>query len=153
MGITIFDSSIGGLGAAHMHPVHLAMLQRRMFFTCWSKWEFIQVLIKKKFFLLLALSRRRSAGLYLVIAFKLAHKSKTFIQPSETVLEKALEIAKQIGRNGPIAVKQAKFAIEKGLDVDLNTGLAIEQNAYDYDSYKGSSGRTASIQRKTHSCL
>ncbi|MCQ6282059.1 enoyl-CoA hydratase [Bacillus sp. EB600] len=54
-----------------------------------------------------------------------------FIQPSETVLEKALEIAQQIGRNGPIAVKQAKFAIEKGLDVDLNTGLAIEQNAYE----------------------
>jgi methylglutaconyl-CoA hydratase len=51
--------------------------------------------------------------------------------PSENLLEKALEIAGQIVRNGPIAVAQAKFAIDKGFDVDLNTGLAIEQNAYE----------------------
>lgn len=50
--------------------------------------------------------------------------------PSESLLDKALEIAGQIVRNGPIAVAQAKFAIDKGYDVDLNTGLAIEQNAY-----------------------
>jgi methylglutaconyl-CoA hydratase len=51
--------------------------------------------------------------------------------PSESLLEKALEIAGQIVQNGPIAVAQAKFAIDKGYDVDLNTGLAIEQNAYE----------------------
>lgn len=46
-------------------------------------------------------------------------------------LAKAVEIAQQIVRNGPIAVSQAKFAIDKGYDVDLQTGLAIEQNAYE----------------------
>ncbi|MDP4103518.1 MAG: enoyl-CoA hydratase [Bacillota bacterium] len=51
--------------------------------------------------------------------------------PSESLIDKALEIAGQIVRNGPIAVAQAKFAIDKGYDVDLNTGLAIEQNAYE----------------------
>jgi methylglutaconyl-CoA hydratase len=51
--------------------------------------------------------------------------------PSESLLEKALEIAGQIVQNGPIAIAQAKFAIDKGYDVDLNTGLAIEQNAYE----------------------
>lgn len=51
--------------------------------------------------------------------------------PSARLLDKALEIAGQIVRNGPIAVAQAKFAIDKGYDVDLNTGLAIEQNAYE----------------------
>jgi methylglutaconyl-CoA hydratase len=51
--------------------------------------------------------------------------------PSVSLLEKALEIAGQIVQNGPIAVAQAKFAIDKGYDVDLNTGLAIEQNAYE----------------------
>lgn len=50
--------------------------------------------------------------------------------PFENLLDKALEVAGQIVRNGPIAVAQAKFAIDKGYDVDLNTGLAIEQNAY-----------------------
>ena len=47
------------------------------------------------------------------------------------MIEKALEIAGQIVQNGPIAVAQAKFAIDKGYDVDINTGLAIEQNAYE----------------------
>lgn len=54
-----------------------------------------------------------------------------FTEASDRVLDKAIEIAKQIGRNGPIAVKQAKFAIEKGTEVDLNTGLAIEEKAYE----------------------
>lgn len=54
-----------------------------------------------------------------------------FMEPSGTVLEKGLEIARQIARNGPIAVKQAKYAIDNGFTVDLNTGLAIEENAYE----------------------
>jgi methylglutaconyl-CoA hydratase len=54
-----------------------------------------------------------------------------YVEPAETVLEKALDLARQIGRNGPIAVRQAKFAIEKGIETDLFTGLAIEQNAYE----------------------
>lgn len=54
-----------------------------------------------------------------------------FVESPESLLEKALEIADQIVRNAPIAVRQAKFAIEKGYDVDLTTGLAIEQNAYE----------------------
>lgn len=51
--------------------------------------------------------------------------------PAESLMDKALEIAGQIVRNGPIAVAQSKFAIDKGYDVDINTGLAIEQNAYE----------------------
>ncbi|MCY8234984.1 enoyl-CoA hydratase [Priestia endophytica] len=50
---------------------------------------------------------------------------------SNHLIKKALEIAGQIARNGPIAVAQAKFAIDKGYDVDMNTGLAIEQSAYE----------------------
>lgn len=54
-----------------------------------------------------------------------------YVEPAERVLEKALDIARQICRNGPIAVRQAKFAIEKGLETDIHTGLSIEQNAYE----------------------
>jgi enoyl-CoA hydratase/carnithine racemase len=54
-----------------------------------------------------------------------------YVTPPGEALAKALDIAKQIIRNGPIAVSQAKFAIDKGYDVDLQTGLAIEQNAYE----------------------
>lgn len=51
--------------------------------------------------------------------------------PAGCLMDKAMDIGGQIVRNGPIAVQQAKFAIDKGYDVDLNTGLAIEQNAYE----------------------
>lgn len=54
-----------------------------------------------------------------------------FVENPESLLDKALEIAAQIVKNGPIAVRQAKFSIDKGYDVELATGLAIEQNAYE----------------------
>ncbi|SCW76769.1 Enoyl-CoA hydratase/carnithine racemase [Paenibacillus tianmuensis] len=54
-----------------------------------------------------------------------------YVIPPESLLDKALEIAGQIVRNAPVAVAQAKFAIDKGFDVELSTGLAIEQNAYE----------------------
>lgn len=43
---------------------------------------------------------------------------------------KALEIAKEILPNGPIGVRMAKKAIDKGMQVDLNTGYAIEEACY-----------------------
>jgi methylglutaconyl-CoA hydratase len=51
--------------------------------------------------------------------------------PFANLNDKVLEIAHEIAKNGPIAVQQAKFAIEKGLEVDLQTGLSIEQKAYE----------------------
>lgn len=39
--------------------------------------------------------------------------------------------AAQMTKNGPIAVQQAKFAIKKGLNTDLQTGLDIEAKAYE----------------------
>lgn len=50
---------------------------------------------------------------------------------SEELLNKAVEIAQQIIVNGPIAVAQAKVAINRGMEVDLATGLKIEQMAYE----------------------
>lgn len=43
---------------------------------------------------------------------------------------KSLELAEEITQQGPIAVKLAKLAINKGLDVDLQSGLAFEQACY-----------------------
>ncbi|WP_053362959.1 enoyl-CoA hydratase [Bacillus sp. FJAT-27251] len=51
--------------------------------------------------------------------------------PRGQLLEKALEIAGQMAKNGPLALVQAKKAINKGIEVDLATGLQIEQLAYD----------------------
>lgn len=43
---------------------------------------------------------------------------------------KALELAKEILPNGPIGVRMAKKAIDKGMQVDLSTGYAIEEACY-----------------------
>lgn len=45
-----------------------------------------------------------------------------------TVLQERLA---QLGKNGPIAVKAAKKAIEDGYSVDIETGLTIEASCYD----------------------
>jgi enoyl-CoA hydratase/carnithine racemase len=46
------------------------------------------------------------------------------------LLDRALEIAAEIAANGPVALAQAKYAINKGAEVSLPVGLAIESNAY-----------------------
>ncbi|WP_307324371.1 enoyl-CoA hydratase [Evansella vedderi] len=49
----------------------------------------------------------------------------------DSLLEEATKLANEIGQNGPIAIKQAKFAINQGIEVDLKTGLSIEEKAYE----------------------
>ena len=48
----------------------------------------------------------------------------------ENLLKECMEMADMIGETGPIAVEMAKYAIDKGIETDLATGLAIESNAY-----------------------
>ncbi len=48
----------------------------------------------------------------------------------ENLMDTCMEMADMIGQTGPIAVEMAKYAIDKGIETDLATGLAIESNAY-----------------------
>ena len=48
----------------------------------------------------------------------------------ESLLEKCQKMAAMICETGPIAIEQAKYAINYGLETDLHTGLGIESNAY-----------------------
>uniref|UniRef100_A0A8K9X2G7 AU RNA binding protein/enoyl-CoA hydratase n=1 Tax=Oncorhynchus mykiss TaxID=8022 RepID=A0A8K9X2G7_ONCMY len=43
---------------------------------------------------------------------------------------RALDLAREFNPNGPIAIRMAKLAINQGIEVDLNTGLAIEEACY-----------------------
>ncbi|CAF4613721.1 unnamed protein product, partial [Rotaria sp. Silwood2] len=45
--------------------------------------------------------------------------------------QRSLEIAHEIVQQGPLAVRMAKQAINKGLEVDLQTGLDVEEGCYD----------------------
>lgn len=48
----------------------------------------------------------------------------------DLLMDEAMNMAKMICEAGPIAIGQAKYAIDAGIETDLNTGLAIESNAY-----------------------
>ncbi len=52
------------------------------------------------------------------------------VAASENLLEECMKMADMIAETGPIAVEMAKYAIDKGIETDLATGLAIESNAY-----------------------
>ncbi len=52
------------------------------------------------------------------------------VVPAPRLLDECLEMAGMICEAGPIAITQAKYAINHGLEVDLRSGLAIESNAY-----------------------
>ena len=52
------------------------------------------------------------------------------VSPPGALLDDCLTMADMIAQTGPIAVEMAKYAIDKGIETDLATGLAIESNAY-----------------------
>jgi len=52
------------------------------------------------------------------------------ICPHEDLLDESMKMAAMICETGPVAIEQAKYAINYGLETDLSTGLAIESNAY-----------------------
>jgi len=52
------------------------------------------------------------------------------VVPVAQVEETVFRLAEEICANSPIAVRQAKRAVDLGMEVDLNTGLQIEIEAY-----------------------
>lgn len=53
-----------------------------------------------------------------------------YVVPQEELLNKAKELASEMVNNAPISLVQAKTAINQGIEVDLATGLKIEELAY-----------------------
>ncbi len=53
------------------------------------------------------------------------------VSKQDDLVETSMKLAQRMLSNGPIALKQAKFAIKQGMNTDLQTGLKIEQKAYE----------------------
>ena len=51
--------------------------------------------------------------------------------PDDRLLDRAFEVAQEISANGPLAVAQAKYAINMGSEVEIHAGLFIESRCYD----------------------
>ena len=52
------------------------------------------------------------------------------VVPDEELMEVAMEVAGKIAQNAQIAVRQSKIAINKGIQCDIQTGTAIEAQAF-----------------------
>jgi enoyl-CoA hydratase/carnithine racemase len=53
------------------------------------------------------------------------------IAPEGKLMETVHDMAQAICDNGPIAVQQAKYAINRGMDTDMLKGLSIESESYE----------------------
>ncbi len=49
---------------------------------------------------------------------------------AEALIDSCRAMAAEICETGPVAIEQAKYAINHGMETDLATGMAIESNAY-----------------------
>lgn len=52
------------------------------------------------------------------------------VHPADQVFDKAVEEAKKYARGPLVALKAAKLSIDRGLEVDIDTGLAIERASF-----------------------
>jgi enoyl-CoA hydratase/carnithine racemase len=53
------------------------------------------------------------------------------ITPAGRLMETALELARAIARNGPVAVRAAKRAVDQGSELPLAEGLVVEARCYE----------------------
>lgn len=72
------------------------------------------------------------------------------VYPREELMDKARELAEQIAANAPVAVRFAKEAINRAPDVDLETGLAFEAQAFAlcFDTADQREGMGAFLERR-----
>ena len=68
----------------------------------------------------------RRVGAQEALEMGLANK----ICANDVLLDECNKMAAMICETGPIAIEQAKYAINHGLETDLHSGLDIESNAY-----------------------
>jgi len=72
------------------------------------------------------------------------------VVPADELLDRAHELARTIARNAPVAVRLAKEAIRRGLDVDLDAGLVLEAQAFAlaFSTADQKEGMTAFLERR-----
>ncbi|KAL1333868.1 hypothetical protein AAHE18_11G134400 [Arachis hypogaea] len=54
-----------------------------------------------------------------------------YFVPAGEAYSKALAVAREINAKGPVAIRMAKRAISEGVDTDMRSGLALEEDCYD----------------------
>lgn len=72
------------------------------------------------------------------------------VVPQEELMDKVMEMAKQIAANSPMAVKYAKSAINRGYETDIETGMYIERDIFGlcFASEEQIEGMTAFVEKR-----
>jgi enoyl-CoA hydratase len=52
------------------------------------------------------------------------------VYPAEELMNAARDLARRIAKNAPVAVRNSKVAINRGMQVDIDTALAIEADLF-----------------------
>jgi enoyl-CoA hydratase/carnithine racemase len=73
---------------------------------------------------------RCPAGKRLSAAEALALGLVNHVLPSGQAYSSALEMAREVCRGGPVALRMAKTAVSMGLDVDMGSGMRLEEACY-----------------------
>lgn len=68
----------------------------------------------------------------------------------EELMPNAEKLAQTIAKNAPIAVRNCKEAINKGLDVDMDQAIVIEEKLFGdcFESYDQKEGMTAFLEKR-----
>ena len=82
-------------------------------------------------------------------AFRIGLANK--VLPPEQLLEEVMKTAGEIATKGKVSLREAKQAVNKGMDVDLATGCAIEIDAFaiSFASPDAKEGTTAFVEKRT----
>ncbi len=69
----------------------------------------------------------------------------------EQLIDSAISMAKTIAKNAPIAVKLSKEAINRGMQTDIDSGIAIENNLFAlcFSTQDQKEGMSAFIEKRT----
>ncbi len=67
---------------------------------------------------------------YIFFQIGLVNHSVPQNESGDAAYVRALELADEILPNGPVGVKMAKFAINRGMEVDMGSAMAIEEACY-----------------------
>lgn len=72
------------------------------------------------------------------------------IMPLEELMPKAIEIANEIIKNAPIAVKLCKQAVNRGMQVDIDTAIAFEAEVFGacFSTEDQTEGMTAFVEKR-----
>jgi len=72
------------------------------------------------------------------------------VVPPERLMDEAREMARRIMEKGPLAVRLAKWAIDRGVETDLDSGLALEKSCFALlmDSKDKIEGTSAFIEKR-----